>query len=137
MLVAPFTGPFNLANLPTFATFNFLSKIFSEPQPTISHEKDEVVSIAYTIYGKVQGVFFRKYTRQQAIRLGLRGWVMNTAEGTVSGEAHGSRAAVEQMSEWLSTTGSPKSQIIKADIQYVERASLHVASLSTAFEVRK
>ena len=114
---------------------NFLSKIFS--QPTISHEKDEVVSIAYTIYGKVQGVFFRKYTRQQAIRLGLRGWVMNTAEGTVSGEAHGSRAAVEQMSEWLSTTGSPKSQIIKADIQYVERASLHVASLSTAFEVRK
>ena len=100
-------------------------------------EEDEVVSIAYTIHGKVQGVFFRKYTRQQAIRLGLRGWVMNTAEGTVSGEAHGPRAAVEQMAEWLSTTGSPKCHIIKAEIEYVERASLHIASLSTAFEVRK
>ena len=101
------------------------------------NQEDEVVSIDFTIHGKVQGVFFRKHTRQQAIRLGLRGWVMNTAEGTVSGEAHGTRAAVEQMSDWLSTTGSPKSKIIQADILFVERASLHIASLSTAFEVRK
>jgi len=96
--------------------------------------EEQAVSIVFTIHGKVQGVFFRKHTRQQAIRLGLRGWVMNTTEGTVSGEAHGPRAAVEQMSDWLSTTGSPKSKIANADIQVVDRPPGHFA---TAFEVRK
>ncbi len=33
------------------------------------------MSVAYEVYGKVQGVFFRKTTRQQAIALGLVGWV--------------------------------------------------------------
>ena len=92
------------------------------------------MSIVFTIHGKVQGVFFRKHTRQQAVRLGLRGWVMNTTEGTVSGEAQGTRVSVEQMSEWLSTTGSPKSKITKADIRFVDGPPRH---FTTAFEVRK
>jgi acylphosphatase len=27
---------------------------------------------------QVQGVFFRKYTQEQATKLAIRGWIMNT-----------------------------------------------------------
>ena len=40
---------------------------------------------------QVQGVFFRKYTKMQADRLGLRGWVMNTPRGSVTGAVIGSK----------------------------------------------
>ena len=95
--------------------------------------QEEVVSIDFTIHGKVQGVFFRKHTQQQAVQLGLRGWVMNTAEGTVVGEAQGAPAAVQRMATWLAEVGSPKSKIKKADIAYVERPPDHYA----AFDVRR
>lgn len=29
------------------------------------------------VHGKVQGVFFRKYTQRKAMELGLVGWVKN------------------------------------------------------------
>lgn len=44
----------------------------------------------FQVYGKVQGVWFRKYTQQEAMRLGIKGWVKNTSYGTVLGEAQGS-----------------------------------------------
>ena len=37
----------------------------------------------FCITGKVQGVFFRASTRKQALRLGLRGYAKNLADGSV------------------------------------------------------
>ena len=99
----------------------------------VGQAEDAVVTISFTIHGKVQGVFFRKHTQKQAVELGLRGWVMNTAEGTVKGEAQGAPENVQRMATWLSTVGSPKSKIKKAAIQHVERPADHYA----AFDVRK
>ncbi|MCS5639818.1 MAG: acylphosphatase, partial [Candidatus Marinimicrobia bacterium] len=36
------------------------------------------------IAGRVQGVWFRKYTQNKARELGLTGWVCNEANGTVA-----------------------------------------------------
>ena len=36
------------------------------------------VFVCLQVFGRVQGVFFRKFTQQQATSLGLRGWVKNT-----------------------------------------------------------
>ncbi len=47
--------------------------------------------------GRVQGVFFRASTRDEAVRQGVTGWVRNTAQGTVEGEFQGSTDAVEAM----------------------------------------
>ncbi|KAM3958944.1 acylphosphatase-2 [Aphomia sociella] len=68
----------------------------------------------FEVFGRVQGVFFRKYTKEQAERLGLRGWCKNTEQGTVLGHVQGPSDKVETMIHWLETTGSPSSKIEKA-----------------------
>lgn len=69
----------------------------------------------FEIFGKVQGVFFRKYTQQQATKLNLVGWVKNAATGTVQGHMEGRKDDINQMKTWLRTKGSPKSKITKAE----------------------
>lgn len=62
------------------------------------------------VRGRVQGVFFRDYTRQQADKLCLRGWVRNLNDGSVETVFAGEAGAVEQMLAWLQT-GSPLSEV--------------------------
>lgn len=52
------------------------------------------------ISGRVQGVFFRASTVEEARRLGLRGWVRNLVDGRVEALIDGDAAAVDRMIEW-------------------------------------
>jgi acylphosphatase len=45
--------------------------------------------VAFCVHGRVQGVGFRYYVREQAWGLGIAGWVRNAFDGTVTGEAAG------------------------------------------------
>ena len=74
------------------------------------------------IYGRVQGVWFRESMRQEALRLGITGWVQNCAEGSVEAVIAGDEAAVTAMLDWCHT-GPPKAQVEK-----VERQSLSAIS---------
>ncbi|NXI07490.1 ACYP1 protein, partial [Irena cyanogastra] len=74
-----------------------------------------LVSVDYEVYGKVQGVFFRKYTQGEAKKLGLVGWVQNTSHGTVQGQIQGPTARVRELQEWLRKIGSPQSHISRAE----------------------
>jgi acylphosphatase len=91
--------------------------------------------LRYTVFGKVQGVFFRKHTQAEGQRLGLRGWVMNTNAGTVSGEVAGPKAALEQFADWLEHTGSPKSKISGAEFTWAEVAPAEFAD--SGFSIKK
>ncbi len=53
------------------------------------------------VSGRVQGVFFRASTREQALSLGLRGQAQNLPDGCVAVTACGSQAALEAMQVWL------------------------------------
>lgn len=53
------------------------------------------------VYGRVQGVFFRDSTRQQAEQLGLGGWVRNEADGSVAVVAEGSEEALRELAGFL------------------------------------
>lgn len=53
------------------------------------------------VSGRVQGVWFRGSTQQQASRLGLTGYAKNLADGSVEVVACGEEAAIEQLREWL------------------------------------
>lgn len=53
------------------------------------------------IYGRVQGVNFRYYTRERALSLRLTGWVCNQADGSVAVLAEGPRLALAAFLEFL------------------------------------
>jgi len=52
------------------------------------------------VSGRVQGVFFRSSCRDQARRLGVSGWVRNTAAGTVELWAEGAPVQVDALVRW-------------------------------------
>lgn len=55
----------------------------------------------FLIEGRVQGVWFRESTRQQAERLGLTGHAINRADGSVEVLACGAPEAVDALARWL------------------------------------
>jgi acylphosphatase len=62
------------------------------------------------VEGRVQGVFFRAYTKDEAVKLGLSGWVRNRPDGSVEALIEGEEKAVTQMTQWF-YTGSPHSRV--------------------------
>ncbi|PID71876.1 MAG: acylphosphatase [Desulfobulbus propionicus] len=58
-------------------------------------------SVHVSIQGRVQGVFFRESTRQQANVLGVSGWVRNCFDGSVEAMLEGEEQKVEEMLTWL------------------------------------
>lgn len=52
------------------------------------------------VRGKVQGVFFRKSTQEQAKKLGLTGFVQNMPDRSVYLEAEGEAQAVKALLTW-------------------------------------
>lgn len=67
------------------------------------------------VHGRVQGVFFREYTRRKAEELGLNGWVKNLPDRTVEAVFEGPPDTVAAMEKWLHT-GSPQSTVTGVDI---------------------
>ena len=63
------------------------------------------------IDGKVQGVFYRASTYEQATKLGLSGWVRNLQDGRVESLVQGDAQLVDQMIDWF-WQGSTFSQVI-------------------------
>lgn len=64
------------------------------------------------ISGRVQGVGFRYWTRREAERLGVSGWVRNRADGSVEAEIEGDPAGVEAMLDALG--GGPSGASVEA-----------------------
>ncbi|PIV33599.1 MAG: acylphosphatase [Lysobacterales bacterium CG02_land_8_20_14_3_00_62_12] len=64
----------------------------------------------FHIEGRVQGVGFRAATRAAAMRIGLVGYAMNRADGSVEVLACGSEAALAELHDWL-TIGPALAQV--------------------------
>ena len=61
---------------------------------------DQGVRVHLLIKGRVQGVGFRYTALDEAMRLGLTGWVRNTRDGHVEVVAEGSEDQVRRLVTW-------------------------------------
>ncbi|MDN3643736.1 acylphosphatase [Lutimonas halocynthiae] len=62
------------------------------------------------VVGKVQGVWFRKYTFEEAVKLNIVGFVRNEQNGSVYVEAEGIESDLNQLLRFLEK-GSPMSKV--------------------------
>lgn len=81
------------------------------------------------ISGRVQEVYFRRETCNQAQALQLTGWVRNLQDGQVEVVICGEKAAILKMKDWL-WEGPPAANVTDVKIQEIAWQEY------TTFEVR-
>jgi acylphosphatase len=82
------------------------------------------------IKGRVQGVFYRTFTKENANELGLVGWVSNLADGRVEVVAEGKKENLEKFVSILKK-GSRLSKVEHMDVVW-EKATGEFSS----FEIK-
>ena len=80
-------------------------------------EPSDAVRASLIIAGRVQGVYYRASAVQQAQVLGLTGWVMNCADGSVAAVAEGARAKLEQFISWCQQ-GPQGARVTSVDVRW-------------------
>lgn len=73
-------------------------------------EGAEVGARRFLVSGRVQGVFFRASTREQAEALGLGGYARNLPDGRVEVLAVGDDPALDALARWLHA-GPPMARV--------------------------
>ena len=81
------------------------------------------VAARFIVTGRVQGVFFRASTREEALKLQLTGHAKNLPDGRVEVLAIGEAAAVAALERWLSH-GPPLAKVEKVVRQDAEVEAL-------------
>ncbi|EPS58492.1 hypothetical protein M569_16324, partial [Genlisea aurea] len=71
--------------------------------------------VKVVIKGRVQGVFYRNWTVDNAAELGLKGWVRNRRDGSVEALFSGSPEKVRQM-ENRCRSGPPDAIVTGVDV---------------------
>ncbi|MCR5220830.1 MAG: acylphosphatase [bacterium] len=69
------------------------------------------------VWGRVQGVGFRSFTRKKALALGLTGWVSNVEDGSMQVAAEGEADALLTLETWV-RKGPPLAWVERLDARY-------------------
>jgi acylphosphatase len=77
------------------------------------------ICVSVRIRGRVQGVWYRGWTVDEAERRGLRGWVRNRRDGSVEAVLCGPQAVIDDMIEAL-WSGPPAARVESVDRSAVE-----------------
>ena len=73
-----------------------------------------MITRCFKIIGRVQGVFFRDSTQRKANGLGLTGYAINLADGSVRVIAQGNESEINELLNWLQV-GSEMSVVERVD----------------------
>ncbi len=68
------------------------------------------------ISGKVQGVYYRQSTQEQAERLDIDGWIRNLEDERVELLIEGEEDAVRELEKWLAR-GPVKAKVAAVDLK--------------------
>lgn len=78
-----------------------------------------------TIFGKVQGVFYRQSALEIAKKLGVKGFVQNKANGSVYIEAEGITEQLQELVEWCKK-GPSNAMVSEVKVQETEMKNYSV-----------
>lgn len=104
---------------------DFLKQFFgnnADEETVAPIDTSNAVRKSITVSGRVQGVGFRYFVRQEAHALGITGWVMNLNDGTVTMEVQCSAQTLEKFLERIKK-GNGFSKIVQLksyDVAVVE-----------------
>ncbi|XP_060201480.1 uncharacterized protein LOC132630009 [Lycium barbarum] len=102
--------------LPCSPLHKFHSPLFSSPMSSLNSDANPVAkTVRAVIKGRVQGVFYRDWTVENAKELGLKGWVRNRRDGTVEALFSGSPEKVQEM-EQRCRRGPPSAIVTGLDV---------------------
>jgi acylphosphatase len=76
----------------------------------VGMSSQSVSRLEAVVSGMVQGVYFRHFTRQEANRLNLTGWVANQPDGTVKVVAEGDKSNLDNLLDFLHN-GPPAARV--------------------------
>ena len=82
------------------------------------------------VSGRVQGVYFRANTRDQARQRDVDGWVRNLDDGRVEAVFEGPQSAVDEMVDWCHE-GSPAAEVREVSVSEEEPNGLE------GFDIRR
>ncbi len=88
----------------------------------------ETITACGVVYGEVQGVWFRAFTREQAQKYKLGGYARNQADGTVAFALCGPTKAVETVLDALHQ-GPPLARVSHIDVTW------HTDQTITGFDI--
>ena len=79
---------------------------------------NSVKAMRVLVSGTVQGVFFRQSTSQQAIDLGIKGWVRNLEDGRVECKAVGPEKDLLILLHWMGK-GPVRAKVERVDVEWL------------------
>jgi len=91
---------------------------------------ENLAALHATVWGRVQGVYFRDFVQQHAGRFNLSGCVRNLSNGSVEVWAEGERDRLEQLVKYLKI-GPPASTVDRVVTEWLEYSGRYAG-----FEVR-
>jgi acylphosphatase len=89
----------------------------------------EAIARKVRVTGRVQGVFFRAWTRDEAQAVGVSGWIRNCSDGSVEAQLEGEPDAVEELID-LMREGSSGASVKSVEIEEADPEG------SSSFDVR-
>jgi acylphosphatase len=87
---------------------------------TPNRKMADTAGFSVTVYGRVQGVYFRYFVRTKAGELGLTGYVRNLASGdAIEVQAEGKKPQLDRLLEQLKT-GPPGARVKKVEVDWLD-----------------
>ncbi|XP_012485919.1 uncharacterized protein LOC105799756 [Gossypium raimondii] len=90
----PSLFPLSFHSLPSL-----LTSMATSQADNYSSQPSQTQTVRAVIKGRVQGVFYRNWTIENATQLGLKGWVRNRKDGSVEALFSGSPDSVQEMEQ--------------------------------------
>ncbi|MTF40337.1 acylphosphatase [Cyanobacterium aponinum] len=89
-------------------------------------------TVRIIVSGKVQGVSFRFYTRNQAKELGIFGYVRNLSNGDVEIVAQGEKTKLDKLINWC-YSGSPSAIVRDVKLEVLTESIMNSTDFSIQY----